>query len=77
MMRLVVSATFFPSCGLALGSGELIRRPAADRVFSAVAQQRRVARGMTPSASLAKKVRKVKRNLDMALEEKARADAEL
>ena len=40
-------------------------------------QQRRVARGMTPSASLAKKVRKVKRNLDMALEEKARADAEL
>ena len=37
MMRLVVSATFFPSCGLALGSGELIRRPAADRVFLAVA----------------------------------------
>ena len=38
MMRLVVSATFFPSCGLALGSGELIRRPVADRVFSAVAR---------------------------------------
>ena len=36
MMRLVVSATFFPSCGLALGPGELIRRPVADRVFSAV-----------------------------------------
>ena len=31
MKCLVVSATFFPSCGLALGSGELIRRPAADR----------------------------------------------
>ena len=38
MMRLVVSATFFPSCGLALGSRELIRRPVADRVFSAVAR---------------------------------------
>ena len=38
MMCLVVSATFFPSCGLALGSGELIRRPVADRVFSAVAR---------------------------------------
>ena len=38
MMRLVVSATFFPSYGLVLGSGELIRRPVADRVFSAVAR---------------------------------------
>ena len=38
MMRLVVSATFFPSCGLVLGSGELIRRPVTDRVFSAVAR---------------------------------------
>ena len=37
MMRLVVSATFFTSCGLVLGSGELIRRPVADRAFSAVA----------------------------------------
>ncbi len=38
MMRLVVSATFFPSYGLVLGSGELIRRPVADRAFSAVAR---------------------------------------
>eukprot|EP01045_Picozoa_sp_COSAG04_P009958 COSAG04_NODE_596_length_12255_cov_4.614018_6_plen_244_part_00 len=37
MMRLVVSVTFFPSYGLALGSGDLIRRPVADRAFSAVA----------------------------------------
>ena len=38
MMRLVASATFFTSCGLALGSGELIRRLVADRVFPAVAR---------------------------------------
>jgi len=40
MMRLVVSATFFPSYGLAPGSGELIRRSVADRAFSAVARLR-------------------------------------
>ena len=40
MMCLVVSATFFPSCGLALGSGELIRRPVSrPGVCSAVARR--------------------------------------